>query len=168
MKKLLILAVLIAACGGSNDGEEAKQLEYIPGETPTAGVYLRLVTLDDQSLTLEVVGKEITGLYGLAFRLYYDPDVLDFTEMTPAAAWPANSTSIARKHPTGILTAAITNRGPAAGLDFPDQVLATLRFKLLNQGDSCVNFIDLRCALVDTTGTEIPDQTWTGGRLELR
>jgi len=168
MKKLIFLTVLIAACGGSEEIEEAKQLEYVPGETPTAGVYLRLVTLDEQSLTLEVVGNGITGLYGLAFRLYYDPDVLDFAEMTPASAWPANAISIARKHPAGVLAAAITNRGPAAGLDFSDQVLATLRFTLLNKDDSCINFIDIRCALVDTAGAEIPGRTWTGGRLELR
>jgi len=165
MKKLLILAVLIAACGES---EKPKNLEYIPGETPATGVYLRLITLDDQSLTLEIVGNEITNLYGLAFRLYYDPDVLDFTEMTPSAAWPANAISIARKNSTGTLTAAITNRGPATGLDFTDQVIATLSFTLRNETNSCINFSDLRCALVDTTGTEIPDQTWTGGRLELR
>ena len=166
MKKILIMALLLASCGGG--GSSKKQLEWIPGETPAAGVYLRLATLDEQSLTLEVVGTDLTGLYGLAFRLYYDPHVLDFSEMTPAAAWPADAISIARKNHTGLLIAAVTNRGPAAGLDFPDQVLATLRFNLLKEGDSCVAFVERSCALVDTTGADIPGQTWTGGSLELR
>lgn len=167
MKKLLILAVLIAACGGSK-GEPEKELVYVEGTPPAEGVFLRLVTLDEQSLTLEVVGYGITGLYGLAFRLQYDPNILDFAEMTPATGWPANTISIARKNTAGILVAAITSRGPASGLDVSDQVLATLRFTLMNQGGSGVDFIDRNCALVDTTGAQIPDLTWSGGNLELR
>ena len=165
MKKLLVLVVLLAACGG---GETKKELVYVEGTTPTAGVFLRLVTLDEQTLALEVVGNGITGLYGLAFRLQYDPEVLNFTEMTPATTWPANSLSIARQNTTGTLVSAITSRGPATGLDFQDQVLATLRFSLLKNGESCVDFIDRSCALVDTSGAQIPDQTWSGGNLELR
>lgn len=167
MKKVLIIALLLASCGGGG-GSSEKQLEWVPGETPTAGVFLRQVILDDQRLILEVVGNGLTDLYGLAFRLQYDPEILDFTRMIPAIEWPANAISIAQQDSAGILVAAITNRGTAAGLDFSDQVLATLRFTLLNKGNSCINFIELRCALVDTTGTEIPGQTWIGGMLELR
>jgi hypothetical protein len=167
MKKLLILALLIAACGGGG-GEAEKELVYVERTPPTSGVFLHLVTLDEQSLTLEVVGNGITGLYGLAFRLQYDPEILDFTEMTPATEWPANAISIARKNPTGILVAAITNRGPATGLDAQDQVLATLRFTLMNKGESGIDFITSNCALVDTTATQILDLAWSGGSLELR
>jgi hypothetical protein len=165
MKKLLVLIVLVAACGGS---EPKKELVYVQDTPPTAGVFLRLVALDEQSLTLEVVGNEIEHLYGLAFRLYYNPHFLDFSEMIPSAAWPANAISIARKNRTGVLIAAITNRGPATGLDFSDQVLATLHFQIQKEGDSCIAFTTRGCALVDTTGAQIPDHIWVGGSLELR
>lgn len=164
MKKFLVLMVLVAACGG---GERKKQLDYIPGDLPDAGIFLRLVTLDDQSLTLEVVGNGITNLYGLAFRLQYDPAVLDFTEMTPAADWPAEAISIAHETQTGILVAAITSRGPATGLNFSDQVLATLKFNLLAKQETCIAFLDNYCSLVCTDESLIPGQTWSGGRLEL-
>jgi hypothetical protein len=165
MKKLLIIIVLLASCGGS---EPKKELVYVEGVPPTEGVFLRLVTLDEQSLTLEVVGNGITGLYGLAFRMQYDPNILDFAEMTPAAEWPANAISIARKNPNGLLVAAITSRGRAPGLDVQDQVLATLRFTLMNKDESPVAFMDRSCALVDTTGSQIPGLTWSGGNLELQ
>jgi hypothetical protein len=146
MKKLLIIIVLLASCGGS---EPKKELVYVEGVPPTEGVFLRLVTLDEQSLTLEVVGNGITGLYGLAFRMQYDPNILDFAEMTPAAEWPANAISIARKNPNGLLVAAITSR-------------------LMNKDESPVAFMDRSCALVDTTGSQIPGLTWSGGNLELQ
>jgi hypothetical protein len=168
MKKLLFLSVLVVACSDGGGSEPEKELVYVETTPPTTGVHLHLVTLDDQSLTLEVVGKGITNLYGLAFRLQYDPEFLDFTEMTPAAGWPADAISIARKNPAGTLVAAITNRGPATGLDAQDQVLATLRFTLMNKGESGIDLITRNCALVDTTGAQIPDLTWSGGALELQ
>ncbi len=163
MKKYLVLIVLVSACGGS---EEKKPLEYIPDDPPDAGVFLRLAALDEQSLTLEVAGKGIIDLYGLAFRLRYDPAVLAFTEMTPAADWPAEAISISHETQTGILVAAITSRGPATGLNFSDQVLAALRFKLLAKQATCIDFLENNCALVNTDESLIPDHTWSGGRLE--
>lgn len=168
MKKLLILSALIAACSSGGGSEPEKELVYVEDTPPATGIHLRLMTLDDQSLTLEVVGKGITALYGLALRLQYDPEFLDFTEMTPATEWPTNTISIARKNPAGTLVAAITNRGPATGLDAQDQSLATLRFTLRNQGESAIDFITRNCALFDTTGAQLPNQSWSGGALELR
>lgn len=167
MKKFLILVVLVAACGG-NGGETGPELVWVEETPPNADVFLRLVTLDEQSLTLEVVGNGITDLYGLAFRLYYDPEVLDFTEMTPATAWPADSISAAHETTTGTLVAAITNRGPSPGLNFPAQVLATLRFRLLQEARTPIEFVPYKCALVDTNGVTVSGQTWSGGALELR
>lgn len=165
MKKYLVLIALLSACGG---GETKKELVCVIGPTPTSGVYLLPVNFDEQSLTLEVVGNGITDLYGLAFRLQYDPEVLDFTEMIPAADWPAEAISISHETQTGILVAAVTSRGSATGLNFQDQVMATLHFDLLKEGESGIRFINHSCALVSTSGTQIPDLAWSGGSLELR
>jgi hypothetical protein len=38
----------------------------------------------------------------------------------------------------------------------------------MNKGESGIDFITSNCALVDTTDAQLPDQTWSGGSLELR
>lgn len=127
-------------------------------------VALRLDTIKGDQAWLEVVGRGISQLQGLAFRLTYDPDALQVDQTEAGPGWPA-STSVARfaARPEGELWAGIGHKGKGSLNAQDTVVLARLKVKLLANG--ALAFRDLHNMVLDPEGQAVK-VSWLGGTFE--
>jgi hypothetical protein len=131
-----------------------------------ASVALRAKSLTDTELVLEVVATQVTDLYGVAFRLSYDPTVLAFAKLDAGAVWgsPAPLALASDKTP-GLLVGVVTEQGKAAGLAADGEVLATVSLSLLRKAESPVAFVPGRNAVVGSDGKARASVGFAGGAL---
>lgn len=168
----VILMMLAGACS-SSDGKggggpaATAGLQFVPDDAPsTPHVWLRAKSLTETKLVLEVVGNGVTDLYGVAFRLRYDPAVLAFDSLEASSLWgtPAPLSMGSQKTP-GLLLGVVTQQGKAAGLAADDQVLATVALSVLQQTESPVELVAQRSAVVGADGKARAEMSFVGGAL---
>ena len=153
----------LAACGK----KASKTLTYVPDD-PAGGdaVSLRLVSLTETQLMLEVVGNGLSDVYGVAFRLQVDPTALQLVSMETGDGWESDALKMAQESHPGLLVATVTNRGDVQGAAAQDRVLARVTFNLLAAPETPIQFVSGRSGVIDSAGAQVPDVTWLGGRLE--
>jgi hypothetical protein len=139
------------------------------GGDPGAGpaVYLRAGASTPPTLSLEIVGRALPNVYGLAFRLEFSPGVLAHTGLRAGASWSPTAMLVAREAAPGLLVGGMSERGGAAGSAAPDDVLGTLDFQIGTTASTPVTFIQDECAVVEASGEELAGVAWVGGTLEL-
>lgn len=163
---ILFVVLAASACGGKS---KSRDLVFVPdpaGSDPA--VYLRVRSHEEGRLVLEVVGRSITALYGVAFRLRYDSLTLGLTTMTPGESWTANALSLATEPGGGLTVAAVTEKGQSDGFDASDTILAVLEFEVRSKIETPVEFVLESSAVVTADGTQLSPVNWSGGRLELQ
>ncbi len=164
---VLGLAVGLSACSSH------RVAQWVPDPPASApAVSLRLVRQTRTELRVQVVASDVPDLYGIAYRIRFDPAVLSFVSHAPAEDyWPAASarldSAVVPVAAPGQLVAAITRRGDVPGEDTgTEQVLAELVFRRTEPGQSSpLGFVTARSACFDAAGTPIPDVSFVGGQL---
>lgn len=171
--KLRSLPAIVALAGAvacsSNQDEDADptpvrafQSDALPSGTV---IYVRQKELANEQLVLEVASRNVSDLYGLAWRLRYDPEVLRATQMEPTAAFSAGNVHALREARPGLFVAAISEKGKKPGFSAPDTALAVIELSVLGDGETRVDFVTERSAVVRPDGTEVADVQWVGGEL---
>ncbi len=150
---------------GGSDTDWLVFNEHGPGSE--ASIYLKQSSLNDSRLRVELLSNDIDKLYGVAFRLHYDENVLALSAFESAAAWPHLHLAKAAQANPGHLFGVITAKGQFAGLDQPSQTLATLSFEILTVAETDVAFSESRSAVVIAEQEQSPAVQWRGGRLAL-
>lgn len=160
---LCFVALATTGCAGCGDESEgARALTFVPtagGESQA--VYLQARSLEAGLLRVDVIGRGLTDVYGLAFRLEYDPAALSALSMSPTAFWPADGVSAAEQPVPGLLVAGLSARGDAAGAPAQDQALGTIDFAVSQP--TSVEFVKGHGAVVGGDGAEVADVAWLGG-----
>jgi len=161
-----LAAVTALAAAGCSDEEPTPVhpagLAFVadaPTETPA--IYAS-GELTGSALVLTLHGKGLPSLYGVGFRLGYDPSVLALSTFERADGWSADAIAIARESVPGSLTGAITARGDVTGLDASDAPLAVVRFDLKADAETTVSFVTERSFAQLADGSE-PSVSWYGG-----
>lgn len=168
---LLLAAVMALACGsdgGDAGGSKPKGgLVFEPEATPAGmAVTLRQKELGKDRLVLELVGHSLADLYGVAFRLSYDPATLAFEKLEASPAWPGSPPiALGSAKTPGLLVGTVTEKGKAAGVSGGEVVLGTLTFALTQQKPGAIDFVADRSALVATSGKRVSSVGWAGGEL---
>lgn len=164
-----LLVALVAGLAGCSGKSKSRELVFVPdppGSDPA--VFLRARGLLEDRLVVEVVGRSIASVYGVAFRLRYDPEVLALRSMVAGEPWSTSALSVASEPGPGLTVAAVTEKGPSGGFDANDSVLAVLEFELRSQTETPVEFVVESSAVVVSDGTRLSAVSWAGGRLELQ
>jgi len=172
---LTLFLCLFAAVGCEKEktAEEDQELYFHSNaensDVPTVilGVPAESDTLVGEELVLEIRVKRVTDLYGLAFRIQYDPDVLRFQEMNFTSLWKEKAVGAAREPLPGLLVGAVTLTGEAEGLQAEDATAAVLRFEVLSKLESALSFVQGRSILMASDGIYNTGVDWAGGELRL-
>jgi hypothetical protein len=172
---VLLLALLSAACGSSDDSSSPGlgPVEFRPAAqgSPTGPtVKLRQKELTDSRLVLELVGERIENLYGLGFRVQLDSQVLQFDEMQAGGAWSQFPDTLARAKlgTPATLVGVVTRRGKQSGFAADGAVLATLTFTRKVHATTELRFVEAPSALVSDDARQIAGVSWYGGALAPR
>lgn len=165
---------LLAGCGNdettipTHTTSTTQAPTFVAGD-PGAGpsVYLRARSISATALTLEVVGRALPSVYGLAFRLERDPAVLTYASFAKVAPWSATAFAVAQEPTPGLLVAGLSERGAAPGFAATDTVLGVLDFELATVAASSLTFVEAESAVAQADGTELAGVSWIGGAVEL-
>lgn len=169
---LLLVAAALAAC----EADSTRWQPTPPVDPDGPYVALREVSTGTSELRLELVGAGLTDVYGIAYRLTYDPAVLAPTVVEPNAQfWPAEPRSIHQAAipplAPGVLVAVMSRRGSLPGEETADAadggtVLATIVFTRKSpSATSSIDFVAARSAVIDSAGAPLAGVTWLGGQL---
>lgn len=172
MKRILSLCLGLAlvACGsddGAGGAKPAGGLSFQAEATPAGtSVTLRQKALTKDELVLELVGHSLAELYGVAFRLSYDPTALGFQKLEASPAWGgAPPIALGAAKTPGLLVGTVTAKGKSAGVSGSEVVLGTLTFAITAPKPGAVDFVAERSALVATDGKRVAGVGWAGGDL---
>lgn len=169
---ILLFTALVAGCGSSEDDDKGGQtpkggLVFTP-DARSAGASVRLEQkeLTDTRLVLEIVADDVSDLYGLAFRLKLDPEVLGFEAMQPGTVWNGFTHRLdkAALGSPSVVVGVVSGKGAQSGLAADDQVLATLTLSRKTAAPTQIAFDAAPSALVAADGREI-EVDWYGGAL---
>ncbi len=171
---LLCCALLAAACGSSSDegnkpGPTPGAVSFVSDAAPSgAAVSLRAKELTDSNLVLEIVGHDLSKLYGVATRVTVDPAALGFEKMEAGPVWQGAGDTIlqAKEGAPGKLVLVLTRSGKQPGVEAKDAVLATLHYKRLSKLETPVTFAPVRSAAFGDDGRRIAAATFINGKLE--
>ncbi len=162
-----MLMPLIAACGSDVDTSAtpdpvAKTALFVPDGQPAApSVALREAGIVDKSITLEVVGYGLDGVYGSSFRIETD------AALTLSTFDSDYAVSRAIQARTGLGFFVATAAGKSAGRLVDGDVIGTVRFERTAAAGSGIRFVDNRSDIVDPSGVPMPDVQWISGELRV-
>jgi hypothetical protein len=158
-----VVALLVVAAGGCADepGGPAGRRFVPAGPIEPGAIHLR----SDDGLVYELVAADLDSLYGVAFRLRFDPAVLRFASFEASAAWPEARVALGEEATPGKLVGVIGARGPFAGLSGHENVIAHIRFEAGAKGTSELAFEPERSGVLTAAGQERRDVLFVGGTL---
>ncbi|MBI5524945.1 MAG: hypothetical protein HY897_01280 [Deltaproteobacteria bacterium] len=142
---------------------------FIPAAGRAAELEVRLVSgfVDQGVLTLKMATGGLRDVFGLYFRLAYDPAVLKFESLAPSNRFPQGSLVKAFER-NGVLIAAISNKGNQPSVSFePDDEIAVLKFRVVGGGPTELKFVQERSGAGDKY-LQPAAGAWVGGMLEYR
>ncbi len=168
---LVLLLSLVGCSSGDGGGEKPvgtpSGIAFVAAPPPAgAAVALRAKSLTDTELVLEIVSTGVSDLYGVAFRLSYDPAVLALASFSAGTMWGSPPPlALASQKTPGLLVGVVTEQGKAAGLATDGGVLATVTLSLLQKAESPVAFVPGHSAVVGENGKVQPAVAFAGGAL---
>lgn len=162
---LAALALGSAGCSGCSDDTAAPaDLVFVPAaSTESPAIYVQAQSAPAGRLWLDVRGRGLADLYGLALRLEYDGAALSAASMSPSAFWPDDALSAMAQPAAGLLVGGISRRGPVAGAPADDDSLCRLDFAMSEA--TPLRFVPGHVAVVGTDGSEMDGVAWLGGEL---
>lgn len=162
--RVTLFSLLILAQLSSCDDTDKKTL-FFSAESPASGPGLLLTEaqISGNTLTLTITAKELTNVYGVATRLSFNPEVLQFDSFVPSAAWSGTERSIGVQR-NGQVVIGITENGASDGNDFSYTAIGTLQFTILHNGSSSITFDHSKTHILDPSLIPIQGAV-TGGNL---
>jgi hypothetical protein len=165
---LIAIAAVLAGCDDETTAPTlARTFTPEPGGSGPA-VVAQPRDVRAQLLVLDLVGRELESVYGVAFRLEYDGAVMRSTDMTASDRWSSDALALAQEPRPGLLVAGLSEKGDVRGFDAAHALLATLTFELPGAAGTPVSFVDGHCAVVAEDGAEVDGVRWVGGTLGPR
>lgn len=165
------MLLVLAGCGAetSEPTPNSGTPLFVSDELPDGpSVHLRVPGGISSTFRLEVVGRALPDVYGLAFRLRLDPGELTRTALELGPGWSASALALAQEPTPGLLVVGLSERGQAEGYTAADEVLVALDFWRADGSATPLSFVTEQCAVAQVDGGELPAVAWIGGAIELR
>lgn len=170
--RLLALLLASAALGCSADEDPPTPSAHgrsFRSDAPPQGplVHLRASELTDAQLVLELRARGVDDVYGVAWRLSYDPAVLRFAELDPAPSFGSPGARIyaAAEPRPGLMVGVVSAQGSVPGADGSNAAIATIGFDVRARGDARIDFVVERSAVVRSDGSHDASVRFVGGEL---
>jgi hypothetical protein len=151
--------------GGDTSPVRAFQSDALPSGTV---IYVRQKEISADALVLEIASRNVSDLYGLAWRLRYDPAVVRAVQMEPTTFFGANNVHALREAEPGLFVAAVSEKGKKPGSAATDTALAVIDFELLAAKETRIDFVAERSTIVQSDGTHAAPVQWVGGALSAQ
>jgi hypothetical protein len=170
-RRVLVVALAagaLAGCGSDDDKKSPFKLptsvaRFVPDGDPVDGsLFLRQVSLDSDSLVLEIATQGTAPLYGVALRLETEAGVLDLGELLPATPFAGGVARGAQPRP-GLMAITYSRVGDQAAVD--DDVIGSFRLSRSMTSSAPVRFIETESFLFDADAKPIDGVTFVGGEL---
>jgi hypothetical protein len=166
----IALASASAACSDDTPASpkaSTPSVVFEPAQAPEApAITIDAAEVSTETLVLDVTGHGLSSVYGVAFRLRYDPGVLALVEMKPAATWSkAAPIAAAREGAPGLLVAGVSATSEFSGMDVDASALATITFDVVAPKPTPLDFVIERSVVATADGGELAGVTWAGGAL---
>jgi hypothetical protein len=179
---LLIGALVLAAgCTKSNDGDSGDDdddfvmptIEFEAADGDETGIWLELASTSPENFEFElrVRGDGIARAFGVAARLEFDKKVATLETATAGDALAGGPGEV-------IAQGGATEEGGAFGVSrtgtyttgadiSADQTIATLRFTVVERGETDIVFSELARTVLDPDLASIDVASWRGGTLRV-
>ena len=145
-------------------------VSFVSDANPSGvAISLRAKELTDSKFVLEILGHDLSKLYGVATRVSVDPAALGFEKMEAGPVWQGAGDAIvqAKEGAPGKLVLVLTRKGKQPGVEAKDAVLATLHYKRLSKDLATpVTFAPVRSAVIGDDGKRIDGVTFISGQLK--
>ncbi|MBP7126960.1 hypothetical protein KBD49_11415 [Myxococcota bacterium] len=146
-----------------DQGPEGPRDAVIPGEyLPARSMRFRMAGREGDDLLVEVVGRDFTGVFGIALRVEWDPALATLVSATPGTALDSagDTTGAAAEVRPGSLAIGLALGTYADAADWTgDRVVATLRLRPLGTGPVPLSFQPARSMVFDG-GLARQDVAW--------
>jgi hypothetical protein len=167
----LVSVVALAACSSTSDdtGSPSGDKKLVFHATPDASgasVSMRQKELTNGHLVVELVGHSLPDVYGVAFRLKYDPAVLGLEKVEAGSIWAGAPIALGSEKVPGVLAGVVSKQGAVPGIAGTDQVLATVSLAVKQKAATSIEFVANRNHVVDASGKSA-SSSFTGGALVL-
>lgn len=169
----LVSVVALAACssksddtGNTNPNGDKKLVFHATPDATGASVSMRQKELTTGHLVVELVGHSLPDVYGVAFRLKYDPAILGLEKVEAGSVWAGAPITLGSEKVPGVLTGVVSKQGAVGGIAGSDQVLATVSLSLKQKAATSIEFVPQRNHVVDAAGKSA-SSAFTGGALVL-
>lgn len=164
---LLALGSALVGCGSDDERRPVKPpsagARFVTDELP-AGITVSLQesSVDEDVVVLDIVQQGAGPVYGLAFRLETEGEILGLGSILPGDAFGAALTRAVEPEP-GLTVGVITKRGEEAGVD--TSILGSVTLTRKSSAGTRVTFVPTRSRLFDEHAQPIADVTFVGGEL---
>ena len=153
-------------------------LEWVPGEKPSEGIFWEIEE-EENSILLQISAIELKDIFGIAFHIHYNPDVLRYVDgqSTEILRDPkADTASLIREGKIGeVYFGSVRLHEPKGGgqgiaytgLDLPKGIIASFRFEVIGAGDALLNIAEEGR---DIRNSDLEPMTITlqGGKLKVQ
>jgi len=162
----LCASVLVVLSSIGCSAEPTSRPMFVSDGAPAApSLSLRASAIDEQRMTLDVVGHGIDDLYGVAFRMTYDPHIFRFSHLEAGAAFGDSPSVVvvAREARPGLVVAVVTRQGKQSGASTNDLAVARVTLAISARASGRVELVPSRSVTLSSGGKAML-LTGSGGR----
>lgn len=128
-------------------------LEWTPGEKPAEGIFWEIEE-EENSILLQISAIELKDIFGIAFHIHYNPDVLRYVDGQSTEILrdqKADTASLIREGKAGkVYFGSVRLHEPKGGgqgiaytgLDLPKGIIASFRFEVIGAGDALLKIAE--------------------------
>lgn len=120
------------------DAGEPGELIFEAVDPAGAALVFKNAVVAADTLTVEVAGRALADVHGVAFRVAYDPAVLTFGSMENLAVFPVTGLERVREARPGLLVVALGRVGGGIGVPIDDVSVARLHFNRVTEASTAV------------------------------
>lgn len=182
---VLFLAFL-AGCQKSGDDDDdndqndngpfrATNIAFTPaGEAASGDIWLELETTDlaNNAFTLRLMADGQSGVYGIAGRLTFDPEIAALVSVAAKQALAAEGVTVtaeaAANESGGVFGVTRTGKAAGAAVFTEPVVIGHLEFTVAKAGTTEISFTENRSRIMNPDLDEIEVTNWRGGTLTVK
>lgn len=135
------------------DGGGTGEIIFEAVDPASPALVFKNAVIAADTLTLEVAGRGLADVHGVAFRVAFDPEVLGFESMENLAVFPVTGLERGVEARPGLLIVALSRVGGGIGVPIDNLSVARLRFNRVNPRSTRVQIE--RAYAIDSRGVDL-------------
>jgi len=178
LSAFLLVGIVPLGCGGDGGNKNVVAPEpciaFAPASAPAAGlVVTRTVASTCESITLDVVVREVTALFAASFTVEFDPAVVAYTGFSTAGSVLSSDgaqVEMLVQEQSGKVTIGLTRLAVDTGVFVPGEgkLGSLILRKVLDPSTTALSYSDATLLGNETPPVAKPGIEWKGGTLTVQ